>query len=100
MSNRLVTLYTKPGASEQCADTVRALKVAGIPFQEIVVNPSDKQSIDELSRIAKQLGEPDTMPYVLVLDRDTEDIHGWFGFQLDRIEALAEDIPAAEGSRG
>ncbi|WP_413456044.1 NrdH-redoxin [Glutamicibacter sp. FR1] len=98
--NRLVTLYTKPAASEQCADTVRALNAAGIPFQEIVVNPSDQQSNDELSRIAKQLGEPETMPYVLVLDRDTEDIHGWFGFQPDRIQTLVEESPAVESSVG
>lgn len=92
--SKLVTLYTKPGSCGQCTNTVRALNKAEIPFQEIVVNPSDEQSIDELKRIAKQLGEPATMPYVMVLDRDTEDIQGWFGFRPDKIDELKKEQQA------
>lgn len=90
--SKLVTLYTKPGSCGQCTATIRALNKAEIPFQEIVVNPSDKESIDELRRIAKELGESATMPYVLVLDRDTEDIKGWFGFQPDKIKDLKKEL--------
>ncbi|WP_417364029.1 glutaredoxin family protein [Glutamicibacter arilaitensis] len=89
--SKLVTLYTKPGSCGQCTATIRALNTAEIPFQEIVVNPSDKQSIDELRRIAKQLGDTETMPYVMVLDRDTEDIQGWFGFRPDKIAELKKE---------
>lgn len=92
--SKLVTLYTKPGSCGQCTATIRALNAAEIPFQEIVVNPSDKQSIDELQRIAKELGEPATMPHVMVLDLDTEDIQGWFGFRPDKIEDLKKELTA------
>jgi len=92
--SKLVTLYTKPGSCGQCTSTKRSLNGAKIPYQEIVVNPSDKQSIDELKRIAKDLGEPATMPYVMVLDRETEDVQGWFGYRPDKIEDLKEELAA------
>jgi len=94
---KLVTLYTKPGSCGQCTSTVRALNKAAIPYQEIVVNPSDKQSIDELKLIAQNLGEPATMPYVMVLDRDTEDTDGWFGYRPDKISDLALEIAGVQG---
>ncbi|MGO2938876.1 MAG: hypothetical protein ACTICQ_15155, partial [Glutamicibacter arilaitensis] len=68
----------------------RALKTAGIPYQEIVVNESDKQSIDELKLIAEKKGVTATMPYVLVMDMETKDSHDWFGFQPDEVKKLKE----------
>ena len=95
--SKLVTLYTKPGSCGQCTSTKRSLNGAKIPYQEIVVNPSDKQSIDELKLIAKNLGEPETMPYVMVLDLDTEDTDGWFDYRPDKIGALALEIAGMPG---
>ncbi|MGJ3403237.1 glutaredoxin family protein [Glutamicibacter sp. Je.9.36] len=89
--SKLVTLYTKPGTCNQCTNTKRALNTAGIPYQEIVVNESDKQSIDELKLIAQKKGVPATMPYVLVMDMETKDSHDWFGFRPDKINELKKE---------
>lgn len=92
--SKLVTLYTKPGSCGQCNNTKRALKTAGIPYQEIVVNESDKQSIDELKLIASKKNVTATMPYVLVMNMETKESHDWFGFQPDEIKKLAKEPEA------
>lgn len=92
--SKLVTLYTKPGTCNQCTNTKRALNTAGIPYQEIVVNESDKQSTDELKLIAEKKGVTATMPYVLVMDMETKESHDWFGFQPDEVKKLAKELQA------
>lgn len=92
--SRLVTVYTKPSGCNQCDNTKRLLTSSGIPFQEIVVNPSDVQSIDELKLIAKEKGIAGTMPYVLVIDLETMEQHDWFGFQPDEIKKLKKENEA------
>jgi len=92
--SQLVTVYTKPSGCNQCTLTKRELTKAGVPYQEIVVNPSDLQSIDELRLIAKAKGIAGTMPYVLVIDAETKETHDWFGFQPDEIKKLKKEIAA------
>lgn len=92
--SKLVTLYTKPGSCGQCTATIRALNEAEIRFQEIVVNPSDKQSIDELKLIASKKNVTATMPYVLVMNMETKESHDWFGFQPDEVKKLAKELQA------
>ena len=92
--SRLVTVYTKPSGCNQCTNTKRSLTKAGIPYQEIVVNPSDRVSIDELKLIAKKKGIAGTMPYVLVIDTETKEQHDWFGFQPGEIEKLKKENAA------
>ena len=83
-----VTVYTKSGSCGQCDSTKRYLDRAGIPYQERVVHPHEKSSVDELKLIAQQKGVAPSMPFVMVLDDDTEDIHSWFGFQPAEIDKL------------
>lgn len=92
--SRLVTVYTKPSSCNQCTMTKRELDKAGIPYQEIVVNPSDRVSTDELRLIAGKKGIAGTMPYVLVIDLDTNEQHDWFGFQPDEINKLKKENEA------
>lgn len=92
--SRLVTVYTKPAGCNQCDNTKRLLTSSGIPYQEIIVNPSDVQSIDELKLIAKEKGIAGTMPYVLVIDLETKEQHDWFGFQPDKIKNLKKEQTA------
>lgn len=92
--SRLVTIYTKPAGCNQCDSTRRLLTKSGIAFQEIVVNPSDVQSIDELKLIANSKGIAGTMPYVLVIDLESKEQHDWFGFQPDEIKNLKEEQTA------
>jgi len=92
--SQLVTVYTKPSGCQQCKLTKDALTMAGIPYQEIVVNPSDVQSLDELKLIATVKGIAGTMPYVLVIDTETNEEHDWFGFQPEEIKKLNKEQAA------
>lgn len=83
-----VTVYTQPSGCKQCDYTKRYLDRAGIPYQERVVYPHEKSSVDELKLIAQQKGVAPSMPFVMVLDEDTEDTHTWFGFQPAEIDKL------------
>lgn len=92
--SQLVTVYTKPSGCQQCKLTKDALTKAAIAYQEIVVNPSDKQSLDELMLIAKSKGIAGTMPYVLVIDTATKEDKDWFGFQPEEIKKLGKEQKA------
>lgn len=88
MSSCSVYVYKPEDSCVQCSATIRELNAAGIRFQIRVVRKADKIQADELRHIASEMGVAPQMPYVVVVDDDTEDVQSWFGFQPDEIKKL------------
>ena len=89
----IVTVYTTQNC-QQCRSTKRVLDKAGVEYETIQADASDKvQLADAIRERAAELGVSATMPYVTVYDIHNTLIADWFGFQPGKItdHALVRD---------
>lgn len=82
--NRVVRVYTTGPSCMQCVMTKKRLTKLGVPFEEILVDPTNENDVNAAA--LRYMGFQGA-PVVLVSGPDGET--SWVGFSPDRIDALA-----------